>query len=50
MQIFAYIIKTDNSSIDTYDEIVEEARKAFIDEIVKIYNAAYQRYLKKPEN
>jgi len=39
-----------NSSIDTYDEIVEEARKAFIDEIVEIYNAAYKRYLNKLEN
>ena len=36
-----------NISIDEYDSIMEKAKNNAFDEILKIQNAAYQRYLKK---
>ena len=38
-----------NKSVDEYDSIVSQAKKDMYDEILKIYNDAYQRYLKKLE-
>ena len=33
--------------IDEYDSVIVEAKKNLYDEILKIYNEAYKRYLKK---
>ena len=36
-----------NKSINEYDSIAEQAKKDLYNEILEIYNAAYQRYLSK---
>ena len=38
-----------NKSIDDFDSIIAQAKKDMYDEILTIYNDAYQRYLKKLE-
>ena len=38
-----------NKSIDEYDSVIAEAKKNLYDEILEIYNDAYQRYLKNIE-